>query len=394
MGNFQAKIENNHVTSLHLNNKDHNNSDETTNHLGRYKKYLNDFGFYIISINSNLLKNKIKKTFSKINLTGALLNSVPEDIIHMMKFAFNEIDKVGDEKLGNIIMPILELASTYGFFSILHNPLMHSMNNVDKLTKLKIVIPKILFNKHNQDFFDFLIVHFINNRSEKLPDNLFNIIKHSLPNMLNEVIVPGKINADKNNFRFANILNILFNFALGLAVLQIVYHDSKYKGIQIHEIAGDLLGDLSKYIKDDECVNSNLITSEVVDNSNLIKIEPDLCTKKVTIDLNKCPPAPSCPVCPACPAFPNFPTTVVTPTQQPSSLVTPNQQPSLLVTPKILPESNSRISMVAADSNNRTYMIVGIVVGVIVLLLVLYFLYRYYYSGSSETTEAEKDTTT
>jgi hypothetical protein len=384
MGNFQAKIENNHVTKLHLNNKDRHHNDETSNHLGRYKKYLNDYGFYIISINSNLLKNKIKQSFRKIDLSSISHSDIPEDIIHMMKFALNEIDKVGDEKLGSIIIHILELASTYGFFSILDDPHMNSMNNADKLTKLKIVIPKILFNKHNQDFFDFITVHFINNRSEKLPDNLLNIIKHSLPNMLNEVIVPGKINADKNNFRFANILNILFNFALGLAILQIAYHDSKYKGTNIHEIAGDILGDLSKYIKDDECVNLNLVTSEVVDNTNLIRIEPNLCTKKVNLDLNKCPPVPSCPVCPACPAFPNFPTTVITPTQQ----------PSLLVTPKILPESNSHINMVAVDSNNRTYMIVGIVVGIIILLIILYFAYYYIYpSTSSDTSEPEKETT-
>ena len=360
MGNFQAKIENNLVTSLHLRNK---NKFESTSHLNRYKKYLNDNGFYIISINSNLLKHKIRQSFRKLKLRGISLSELPKDIVNILKYANNEINKVGDEKLGNLIMPVLELASTFGFFSILQDDKLKNLSKIDKLTKLKIVIPKILFNTNNQDFFDFLLVNFISKHSKKIPENILHVIKYTLPNMLKNVFEKGRKNLDANNFRFANILNILFNFSLGLSILTISYNDTKYKGTQIDEIAGELLGDLSKYIKDDECVISNLITSEITDNSDIIKIEPNICNKKSNINLSKCPDCPVCPVCPTATLATNF-----------TNLVTPITN---LVTPKILPESN-----------NRTFMIVGIISGVIVLILILYFVYRYRYMNSTENSES------
>jgi hypothetical protein len=378
MGNFQTKIENNVVTSLHLKNKNKNNDVATI--LKRYKKYLNDSGFYIISINSNLLKHKLKQSFRKLKLQGISLKELPEDIIHILRFVSNQkIDKIGDEKISRLIMSVLELASTFGFFSILHNDKLKNLSNIDKLTKLKIVIPKMLFNTYNQDFFDFLTLHFISHNSKNIPQNILDIIKHTLPNMLKNVFETGRKNRDANNFRFANILNILFNFSIGLSILSISYNDTKYKGIQIHEIAGELLGDLSKYIKDDECVAANLITSEVTDSNNFIKIEPNICNKKPNINLNKCPECPVCPTNTVSPtAFPTaFPTTgpATSPTTSPNNLATP------------------KISDAPPESKNRTFMIVGIVV--ILLLIILYFGYRYMKpSESSEGSETPKETDT
>ena len=60
MGNFKSKIINNHVKDLmHLNkfNKILSNINTDIN-LNRYKNYLNTHGFYIVNINSQLLKKK------------------------------------------------------------------------------------------------------------------------------------------------------------------------------------------------------------------------------------------------------------------------------------------------------------------------------------------------
>jgi len=383
MGNLQTTIKDNRVIKVNYVNQNDNHADNDS--LIRYKNYLNKHGFYIININESQLKHKIKQLFNKYKVNVSKLPDAYKNIYQYLEN--NDINKENDDKISEIVLSVLELASTLGFFTILNDSNINQMLNIEKLTKLKIVIPKILFSKKNQDFFDFLLNYFINKNLNQVPENILDLIKNALPNILKQIFPhTGKKYSDANNYRFANILNLLFNFSLGLTIISISSNNK-----QLDNVGGKLLGELSYYIKDDECVNSTLIKSEIIDN-NLVSVNSDICTKKKVDKCPThppCPSAPTCPVCPVCPAFPVFPVSPVSPTCPEQNLLpTPSPTPTLTLIPTpLLATQESKISVV--QSFFIKYRLYIIIAAVLLILLIVYWIYSWIYGSTEESNTSD-----
>jgi hypothetical protein len=388
MGNFQTKIIDNRVIDLSYHLQTIKDDADISIHLTRYKDYLNTYGFYIININQSLLKQEIKMLFTQNDI-----DNVPAQYLNVLKYLNqDEIDKVDDDKLGELILPIFELASTFGFFSILEDVNIDKMSNIDKLTKMRIVVPKILFKKNNQEFFDFLTVHFIDKHSDKLPESVLNMLTYSLPNMLKGIFYSNKKRSNNNNIRFANILNILFNLSLALSTIILLSNNPNYKSEKMHRLTGKLLGKLSKYIKDDKCISSTFVTSEMTDdNNNLINVSPNVCNKKLPSKKTIAPLVPNpvlspipanrvltpIPVCPECPVCPVCPTTNIVP-------VTNNITPSPSLITNISTTLSSLLTNVGPFVSKYRYYVLGL--SIFVILIILYYIYKYMYNDNDEDT--------
>jgi hypothetical protein len=291
MGNFTTKIKNDKaelVSFVKQKNKILLTSEKNPI-LIRYKNYLNEFGFYTVKLNPISLKNKMKDLFDKTSIKIKSNKSLPKEYIKIRNFIEKDIiDMDTDKDIGYYLQNIIGGLSSFGFFTVLendkHNYVVQEKRNASILFDTQIVIPKILFTEENDEFMEYLSINFIKTK-QNFPSSTINLLKSILPNLFKGV--SEKAHSD---IRFVNAINMLFEITIGLSIISLAAKNKNYNNDELNYIAGELLGNLFNYIKDDSCVDKE---------NSVLEVDKSICEDDEKIVSNIIP-AQKCNECKPC----------------------------------------------------------------------------------------------
>jgi hypothetical protein len=291
MGNFTTKIINNKAELVSFVRKRDKMllTSEKNPILIRYKNYLNEFGFYTVKVNPNSLKNKMIDLFDKTSLKINRNQDLPQEYIKIRNFIEKDIiDMDTDKDIGFYLQNILGGLSSFGFFTVLehntHDNEFQEKSNASILFDTQIIIPKILFTEDNDEFMEYLSVHFIKTRPN-FPSSTINLLKSIIPNLFK-----GVSDKSHSDIRFVNAINMLLEITIGLSIISLASKNKKFNNDEMNYIAGELLGNLFNYIKDDSCVDKE---------NSVLEVDKSICEGNEKVVSNILPPT-TCNECKPC----------------------------------------------------------------------------------------------
>jgi len=265
-----------------------------------------------------------------------------------------------DKDIGYYLQNIIGGLSSFGFFTVLendkHNYVVQEKRNASILFDTHIVIPKILFTENNNEFMEFLSMHFIKTKPN-FPSSTINLLKTILPN-----IFKGLSENSLSDIRFVNAINMLFEITIGLSIISLSAKNKNFNNDELNYIAGELLGNIFNYIKDDSCVDKQ---------NSILEVDKSICEDNEKVISNIIPP-PTCNECKPC--APELTEKV------PSS--TPN-----LVLKQSTPVVSSESQTLYSKALNKILVYKNqliIVLIIIVVLIIAWIIYSFFFSTPAE----------
>lgn len=368
MGNFTTKIKNDkaELVSFVKQKSKILLTSEKNPILIRYKNYLNEFGFYTVKLNPISLKNKMKNIFDKITIKINRNKSLSKEYIKIKKFIEKDIiDMDTDKDIGYYLKNIIGGLSSFGFFSVLEQDIQYKVyqekRNASILFDTQIVIPKILFTENNNEFMEFLSINFIKTK-QNFPSSTINLLKSILPN-----IFKGVSENSFSDIRFVNAINMLFEVTIGLSIISLSAKNNNFNNDELNFIAGELLGNLFNYIKDDSCVDKK---------NSVLEVDKSICEDNKKVISNIIPP-PTCNECKPC-----APSELSGKVPSQLSGKEPSSTPNLVLkqsTPVVTSESQTLLNRVLVYKKQLIIILV-----IIVVLIICWILYSYFFSTPAE----------